>query len=62
LGEEVAAVVVIRPGTEVSADELRQYVRERVAPYKYPRVIKFIDELPKTAAGKILKRAIRIEA
>ena len=62
LGEEVAAVVVIRPGTEVSADELRRYVRERVAPYKYPRVIKFIDELPKTAAGKILKRAIRIEA
>ena len=61
LGEEVAAVVVVRPGTEVSADELRQYVRERVAPYKYPRVVRFVDELPKTAAGKILKRAIRVE-
>ena len=61
LGEEVAAVVVMRPGTEVSADELRQYVRERVAPYKYPRVVRFADELPKTAAGKILKRAIKIE-
>jgi len=61
LGEEVAAVVVVRPGTEVSADELRQYVKERVAPYKYPRLIKFVDELPKTAAGKIFKRGIKIE-
>lgn len=61
LGEEVAAVVVVRPGTEVSADELRQFVRERVAPYKYPRVIRFVDELPKTAAGKIFKRGIKIE-
>ncbi|MBW1850610.1 MAG: AMP-binding protein, partial [Deltaproteobacteria bacterium] len=61
LGEEVAAVVVKRPGMEVSADEIRQFVRERVAPYKYPRVVRFVDELPKTAAGKILKRAIKIE-
>jgi long-chain acyl-CoA synthetase len=61
LGEEVAAVVVVRPGIEVSADELRQFVKERVAPYKYPRVIRFVDELPKTAAGKILKRAILLE-
>ncbi len=61
LGEEVAAVVVIRPGTEVSAHELRQYVRERVAPYKYPRVVRFVDKLPKTAAGKIFKRGIKIE-
>jgi long-chain acyl-CoA synthetase len=61
LGEEVAAVVVVRPGTEVSADQLRQYVRERVAPYKYPRLIKFVDELPKTAAGKIFKRGIQIQ-
>ena len=61
LGEEVAAVVVVRPGMEVSADELRQFVRELVAPYKYPRVIRFVDELPKTAAGKIFKRGIKIE-
>ena len=61
LGEEVAAVVVIRPGTKVSADELRQLVKKQVAPYKYPRVVRFVDELPKTAAGKILKRAIKIE-
>ena len=61
LGEEVAAVVVVRPRTEVSADELCQYVRDRVAPYKYPRVVRFVDELPKTAAGKIFKRGIKIE-
>ena len=60
LGEEVAAVVVIRPGTKVSADELRQFVKKQVAPYKYPRVVRFVDDLPKTAAGKILKRAIKI--
>jgi long-chain acyl-CoA synthetase len=60
LGEEIAAVIVLKPGTEATADELRQYVKSQVAPYKYPRVIKFFNELPKTAAGKILKRAISI--
>ena len=60
LGEEIAAVIVPKPGAEISADDLRQYVKSLVAPYKYPRIIKFSDELPKTAAGKILKRAISI--
>lgn len=61
LGEEVAAVVVLRPGAEVTDEELRQYVKEKVAPYKYPRVVKFVKELPKTAAGKIFKRGISLE-
>jgi long-chain acyl-CoA synthetase len=61
LGEEVAAVIVLKPGVEVTADELGQYVKSQVAPYKYPRVIKFAKELPKTAAGKILKRAISMD-
>ena len=61
LGEEVAAVIVLRPGAKVTADDLRRYVKDQVAPYKYPRVVKFMDELPKTAAGKILKRAISLE-
>jgi long-chain acyl-CoA synthetase len=61
LGEEVAAVIVLRPGAKVTDEELRQYVKEKVAPYKYPRVIKFADELPKTSAGKILKRNILLE-
>jgi long-chain acyl-CoA synthetase len=61
LGEEVGAVVVLRPGSKITSDELREYVRDQVAPYKYPRVITFAEELPKTAAGKILKRAILLE-
>ncbi|MBN2027530.1 MAG: AMP-binding protein [Actinobacteria bacterium] len=58
LGEEVAAAVVLRPGAEVSQEELREFVKERVAPYKYPRVIKLVDELPRNSAGKVLKRDI----
>jgi long-chain acyl-CoA synthetase len=60
LGEEVAAAVVLRPDSDVSEEELRQFVKERIAPYKYPRVIEFIDELPKSSTGKILKREISL--
>jgi long-chain acyl-CoA synthetase len=58
LGEEVAAVVALRPGGRADAEELRQFVRERVAPYKYPREIRLVDALPKGPTGKILKREI----
>lgn len=61
LGEEVAAAVVLRPGAEATAEELRGFVKERVAPYKYPRLIRFVDELPKSSTGKILKREIELE-
>jgi len=61
LGEEIAAAVVLKPGSSVTPDELRQFVKQQVAPYKYPRVIKFFKELPKTPAGKILKRSIVFE-
>ncbi|MEU2129885.1 long-chain fatty acid--CoA ligase [Streptomyces sp. NPDC018352] len=57
-GEEIAAVVVLRPGTRTTPDELRDYVRQRVAAYKYPRIVRFADTLPKGATGKILKRDI----
>jgi long-chain acyl-CoA synthetase len=62
LGEEVAAAVVLRPGAETTPEELRQYVKERVAPYKYPRVIKLVDELPRNSSGKVLKREISLDA
>jgi long-chain acyl-CoA synthetase len=62
LGEEVAAAIALRPGAEVSEDELREFAKSRVAAYKYPRLIWFIDELPKGPTGKILKRAIEIPA
>ena len=55
LGEEVKACVVLRPGAEVSAPELIAFCKERLAAYKYPRVIEFRAELPKNALGKILK-------
>ncbi len=59
LGEEVVAVVVLRPGAEVSAEEIIAYTRERLAAYKYPREIRFMAELPKGPSGKILKSALR---
>jgi long-chain acyl-CoA synthetase len=58
LGEEVAAAVELKPGADVTEDELREFVKEQVAAYKYPRIVWFVDELPKTATGKILKREI----
>jgi long-chain acyl-CoA synthetase len=60
LGEEVGAAVVRRPESDADADEIRAFVRDRVAAYKYPRHIWFTDELPKGATGKILKREIRV--
>ncbi|WP_405784689.1 long-chain fatty acid--CoA ligase [Streptomyces sp. NBC_01378] len=58
LGEDVAAAVALHPGNEATADELREFVRARVAPYKYPREVWILDALPKGATGKILKREI----
>jgi long-chain acyl-CoA synthetase len=60
MGEEVAAAVVLKKGEEVSEDELRDYVKNEVASYKYPRKIWFADELPKGPTGKILKREIEV--
>jgi long-chain acyl-CoA synthetase len=60
LGEEVGAAVVPRPGADADAEEIRGYVKERVAAYKYPRHIWFADELPKGPTGKILKREIPV--
>jgi long-chain acyl-CoA synthetase len=57
-GEEIGAAVALKDGAEVSADELRAYVKEQVAAYKYPRQIWFVDDLPKGPTGKILKREI----
>lgn len=59
-GEEIAAAVVLRPGARATTDDVRDYVRERVAAYKYPRIVRFVDALPKGATGKILKRDILI--
>jgi long-chain acyl-CoA synthetase len=60
MGEEVGAAVVLKEGEDVSADDLKQFVKEQVASYKYPRKIWFADELPKGPTGKILKREIEV--
>ncbi len=59
MGEEVGAAVVLKQGEDASADDIRAFVKERVANYKYPRKIWFPDELPKGPTGKILKREIK---
>lgn len=58
-GEEVKAYVVLRPGAEVSARELRKYCRANLAPYKVPRYIEFVSSLPKTVTGKPLRRLLQ---
>jgi long-chain acyl-CoA synthetase len=57
-GEEVAAAVALKDGASTSPEELRSYVKEQVAGYKYPRKVWLVDELPKGPTGKILKREI----
>ena len=58
-GESVHAVVVTRPGVELSADDVIAFAREHLAGYKLPRSVSFMDELPRTGSGKILKRVLR---
>jgi long-chain acyl-CoA synthetase len=60
LGEEVGAAVVLKKGESLNAAELKAYVKEQVAAYKYPRKVWFVDELPKGPTGKILKREIEV--
>jgi long-chain acyl-CoA synthetase len=62
LGEEVGAAVALKPGEQVEPDEIRAYMKERVAAYKYPRVVWFVDDLPKGPTGKILKREVESPA
>jgi long-chain acyl-CoA synthetase len=62
LGEEVGAAVVLCQGADADADELKAYVKEQMAAYKYPRKVWFMDELPKGPTGKILKREIEVPA
>ncbi|MGA2011602.1 MAG: long-chain fatty acid--CoA ligase [Solirubrobacteraceae bacterium] len=57
-GEEVGAAVTLVDGATVTVDELRDYVKQQVAAYKYPRRVWLLDELPKGPTGKVLKREI----
>jgi long-chain acyl-CoA synthetase len=57
-GEEVGAAVSLKTGDQTTAEELREFVKQQVAAYKYPRKLWLVDELPKGPTGKILKREI----
>jgi len=58
MGEEVGAAVAFKPGTQASPEELIAFVKERIAPYKYPRRVWVVETLPKTSTGKILRREV----
>ena len=58
-GELAKAFVVLRPDAACDAAELAAHCRERLAAYKVPGVFAFVDDLPKTSTGKILRRALR---
>ena len=58
-GEAVKAVVVLKPGMSADAEELIGFARDRIAGYKLPKTVDFIDELPRNPSGKILKRELR---
>jgi long-chain acyl-CoA synthetase len=60
LGEEVAAAITLKPGATATEDELREFAKQRVAAYKYPRIVWVTAELPMGPTGKILKREIEI--
>jgi acyl-CoA synthetase (AMP-forming)/AMP-acid ligase II len=58
LGEDVAAFVVVRPGTALEPEELQGFLRHRLADYKVPRSVTFVDDLPRNATGKVVKRLL----
>jgi long-chain acyl-CoA synthetase len=60
LGEEIGAAVQLKAGQTATTEELRDHVKQRIAAYKYPRVVWIVDELPKGPTGKILRREIEI--
>src|SRR4029077_15043054 len=58
-GEIVHATVVLSPGSSLTAEQITAFGREHLASYKVPRSVDFLDELPRTGSGKILKRQVR---
>ena len=59
-GQRLRAFVVLEPGAQLDADAVRAYVRDNLARFKVPRDVHFVNELPRTATGKIVKRELRL--
>jgi len=60
-GEEIKAFVILKPDQNITEAELQAYTKENIASYKYPRHIEFVESLPTSATGKILKKELRIQ-
>jgi fatty-acyl-CoA synthase len=58
-GQRLKAVVVKKDGSSLGGDEVKQHVRANLAGYKVPRDVEFVDELPRTSTGKVLKRELK---
>jgi len=58
-GQRLKAVVVTREGRDLSADEVKQFVKSNLAGFKVPRDVEFAEELPRTSTGKVLKRELQ---
>jgi fatty-acyl-CoA synthase len=58
-GQRLKAVVVLKDGSSLSADEVKKHVKANLAAYKVPRDVDFMDELPRTSTGKVLKRELK---
>jgi fatty-acyl-CoA synthase len=58
-GQRLNAVVVLREGHDLEADDVKGYVKSNLAGYKVPRDVDFVGELPRTSTGKVLKRELR---
>jgi fatty-acyl-CoA synthase len=58
-GQRLKAVVVKRNGAELTEKEVKDYVKSNLAGYKAPREVVFLDELPRTSTGKVLKRELQ---
>ena len=58
-GKRLAAYVVLKPRSTLSEDEVKDFVKQNLARYKVPRDVAFVDELPRTPTGKVLKRTLR---
>ena len=58
-GQRLKAVIVLREGASCAEDDVKSHVKSNLAAYKVPRDVEFVDELPRTSTGKVLKRELR---
>ena len=59
-GEEIGAAVSLKDGADATPEDLQEFVKSQVAPFKYPRKVWIVEDLPKGPTGKILKREIKV--